>query len=431
MEWTAENAGTPGPGPEQISELGTPPKRRRHPARTVAASLTAVALLAAAVGIVATRGGGSSRPPLVLTPGAAAGKEAPAGLDDGNGSSPYRFRLAITAPDLGSDAPVARLVAPAVDAARVRALADILALDGSVTATASGGWQVLDQTSVLSVEPTPGGWAFSYGLDAGVSAPGSVPGSDGSSDGSGVSSDPDGADGSGNSGSVDPSTGTEPQIGEPPPTVEPVAPPTIPLPPKHLPDAAGAERIARALLERLGVAEDSWSATVPDTNGDDGVACAPEPCALSKTVATQRTVVLSPMFDSIAVSGISWQVQIGDNGTVLGVYGTWTTLRTLDRYPLRPVLSVFADLVAGKGTSRDARAADRGRDRRRRSRPRDRADPGVDQPHHARPRGDARVRRRCRGRRPRYRPTCSPERPMAVARWCRNWSPSRRPWHRR
>jgi hypothetical protein len=43
-------------------------------------------------------------------------------------------------------------------------------------------------------------------------------------------------------------------------------------------------------------------------------------------------------------------VQIGDNGEVLGVYGTWTTLRTLDRYPLRSVDAVFTDLVAGKGT---------------------------------------------------------------------------------
>ena len=42
---------------------------------------------------------------------------------------------------------------------------------------------------------------------------------------------------------------------------------------------------------------------------------------------------------------------MGDNGDVVAVFGTWTTLRTLDRYPLRTVAAVFADLEAGKGTS--------------------------------------------------------------------------------
>src|SRR4029079_15196424 len=135
---------------------------------------------------------------------------------------------------------------------------------------------------------------------------------------------------SGSSGSVDPSTGTEPATGaEPAPTKsEPTTAPGAILPPENLPDAAGAERIARALLERLGVADDSWSATVPDANADDGVACAPEPCALTRSVPTTRTVMLSPVFDSVTIEGLSWQVQIGDNGAVLGVYGTWTTLRT-------------------------------------------------------------------------------------------------------
>ena len=57
------------------------------------------------------------------------------------------------------------------------------------------------------------------------------------------------------------------------------------------------------------------------------------------------------MFDSVAIDGISWQVVLGDNGVVASVSGTWATLRTLGHYPLRPVADVFADLVAGKGTS--------------------------------------------------------------------------------
>jgi hypothetical protein len=100
----------------------------------------------------------------------------------------------------------------------------------------------------------------------------------------------------------------------------------------------------------MGITGD-WSATTIDT-GSGGVACAPEPCAIPDHIAvTTRGVELKPRLAGVAVDGLSWQVTIGNNGDVVGVFGTWTTLRTLDRYRLRTVASVFADLAAGTGIS--------------------------------------------------------------------------------
>jgi hypothetical protein len=128
------------------------------------------------------------------------------------------------------------------------------------------------------------------------------------------------------------------------------APPVKEAPVVNLPEPGEAERIARSLLDRMGIAGD-WSATTIDT-ASDGVACAPEPCAIpDHIVVTTRDVELKPRLAGVAVDGLSWQITIGNNGDVVGVFGTWTTLHTLDRYPLRTVASVFADLAAGKGIS--------------------------------------------------------------------------------
>jgi hypothetical protein len=314
---------------EPTAGSGTADEARRHPTRAALASLTAIALLGAGVGLVAaTRHHGA--PPLVLTPGGRApekGTTARPSIDPGPMPwTPFRYVLAIPAPDLGSNAPVARLEAPPVDDARVRSNAADLGVNGVVERSPNGGRQVREGTALLILEPTPGGWALSYTrLSGGASSPGAVPGSGGSG-------------GSGGSTIV------------PPVPLEPVSPPTTaPIAPANLPDAARAERIARALLERIGVTGE-WSATADTTSTGGGVACAPEPCAVpDHIVLASRSVELHPRFNGIEIDGISWRVDIGDEGHILGVSGTWAELRTLRRYPLRSVAAVFGDLAAGRG----------------------------------------------------------------------------------
>ena len=354
MEPKAPANGEPEIGTEPLVEL-TAPARRAHPARTLVASLGAIALVAAAIGVVTATGKRGSPPALVLTPGRASSTaQAAAASADGGFASPYRYRLTVTAPDLGSEAPVARLEAPSIDDARAQAMAHTLGIEGAVSRTTGGGRQVAHGAARLTIEPTPGGWDVFYAADAPDPSPVSVPGSPGA-DGSGTTGS--GSVGPGVTTSGTGASGSAPSRPIAPPVPEPADPPigasptTLPTPPANLPGAPEAERIARNLLERLGVLDGSWSATVEATNAADSVACAPEPCVLPKVLATTRTVVLHPVFDSIAIDGISWQVALGDKGRVVSVSGTWAKLRTLGRYPLRPVTDVFADLVAGKGTS--------------------------------------------------------------------------------
>lgn len=371
MEPKAPANGEPEIGTEPLAELTVPAHQdhfaRTHPARTVIASLVAIALVAAVIGVITATGNDGSPPALVLTPGRAS--TANAASPNVAFASPYRYRLAVTAPDLGSEAPVARLEPPPIDDARADAMAHTLGIEGAVSRTAGGGRQVAHGSARLTIEPTPGGWSVFYAADAPVPGPISVPGSSGGggtgttgsgttgsgSVGPGVTTSGTGSAGSGVAGSG--ASGSAPSRPIAPPVPEPADPPigaspsTLPAPPENLPGAPEAERIARTLLERLGVVDGSWSATVEATNAADSVACAPEPCVLPKVLATTRTVVFHPVFDSVAIDGISWQVVIGDNGDVVSVSGTWATLRTVGRYPLRPVTDVFADLVAGKGTS--------------------------------------------------------------------------------
>lgn len=312
-----------------------PASSGRHPARVAVASVGAIVLVAAAIGVISATGNGRARPPLVLHPaGNPPAKESPAVADDSGGialSAPYRYRLAVTAPDLGADAPVARLEAPTADDGRIAAMAAALGLHGDVTGVAGGSRQVTEGSARLTVDPVPGGWAVSYGLDGGISSPGSVSPSGGASGASEASPE----------STIDPSV-TASTVKEGPPVTE--------GPAVNLPEPAEAERIARSLLDRMAITGD-WSATTIDT-ASEGAACAPEPCAIpDHVVVTTRVVELKPRLAGVAVDGLSWQITVGNNGDVVGVFGTWTTLRTLDRYPLRTVASVFADLEAGKGTS--------------------------------------------------------------------------------
>jgi hypothetical protein len=301
-----------------------------RPFRIAMASLSVVALVSAAIGLAVANEAHGTRPPLVLRVGRGSQPAEPAAAGRDLVASPYRYRLATTPPDLGSDAPVARLEAPPVDQARVRAMSGALGLDGPVTRTADGGWGVTHGSARLTLAPTPGGWDVEFSPDTAPSAPGSLPGSTGS----------------GGSGTAPPTPPVS--IGAPPVTAAPV--------PVELPTAAEAERTARALLNRLGVTGD-WAAAISDTvvasvtNSPGNTAICPPECSIPPIVVSGLTVTLRPVFDTVAVDGISWQIDIGSHGAIRAVSGTWTRLRTLDRYPLRPVSAVFEDLVKGAGVN--------------------------------------------------------------------------------
>jgi hypothetical protein len=282
--------------------------------RITAAVLSSLVVVAAAVG-VAVATGGHSRPPLVLVSGGKVVSDA--ALAPVGRAVPYRYRLAAPATDLGSDAPVGRLEAPAVDAPRVTAMARAFGLHGAVVDT-HPGWRVNDGAAQLTLTATPGGWDVAFVSDAGDVAPGSVPGS-------------------GASGAVPPPL---------PPSLPTETTPEIPA--RNLPSTARAEQIARTLLTRLGVADNSWLATTFDSSRDT-VSCAAPPCAQPDVLIASRSVELSPTFQSVAVDGMSWNVEIGDSGAISSASGLWTHVRTIDRYPLRSVAAAFADLVAGVG----------------------------------------------------------------------------------
>jgi hypothetical protein len=312
--------------------------QRRRVATAAAAVATSLLVVGAAVLGVAAATRSRTRPPLVLVSG---GKVVPDALLAPIGEPvPYRYRLSTPAPDLGSDAPVGRLEVPTVDAARVDAMARVLGLRGSATAT-HPGWRVNDGAAQLTVAPASGGWDVAYAFDAGAGAAGSVPGSTGS----GASGGSGGSVGSGNAVAVPPSP---PDVVPPPATLPTETTPQIPAP--HLPPTAAAEQIARTLLTKLGVADASWSATAYDS-AHGAVVCSPQPCATPDFLLASRVVVLRPVFHSLAVDGLSWQVEIGDNGKIYSASGLWTNVHMIGQYPLHSVAAVFADLVAGVGGS--------------------------------------------------------------------------------
>ena len=129
---------------------------------------------------------------------------------------------------------------------------------------------MVDGGTRLSVDPVPGGWAVSFGLEAATSVPPAAGGSDGSGrEGSGSGS-PDSSGSSGSSGSAAPPGGTvDPNV----PTTSSTPSPSVTVPPAvNLPEPTEAERIARSLLDRMGIAG-TWSAT--DLLGADDIACVP------------------------------------------------------------------------------------------------------------------------------------------------------------
>jgi hypothetical protein len=131
-----------------------------------------------------------------------------------------------------------------------------------------------------------------------------------------------------------------------------------PSPPKNLPSAAEAERIARDLLDRMGVLDGAdWDAEVTDNGAVTALAveCGPgRECQPEETVVLSRSVTLHRALDGHRVSGLAWYVDVGDEGVVGAASGSFARLDLVDDYPLRPVRDAYDELVrTGGGIMRD------------------------------------------------------------------------------
>ena len=291
----------------------------RSPAwRALVPAAAVAALVIAAVGVtLAVRGDEPAPRRLeVLRLAAGGGARADAALEPAVVGPPPVYRLTGPLPDLGPAAPVARLTAGDVDEARVARIAAALGLDAPVRRT-DDGFEVAGDTGTVMVSPSAIGVTVSWYEHAppGTTHPdgGEVPGCD-----PGAGPCPD-----------------EPGRPAPPPA------------PRALPDPAGAERIARDLLARMGVNTSGWEVKVVDA--DTAVACSPgTDCIPQPSVVFQRTVTLSPTIDGIATTGLEWGVAVGDEGRVLGLWGTIAETEPLGTYPLRTTARAFEDLQAGR-----------------------------------------------------------------------------------
>jgi hypothetical protein len=297
----------------------------------VAAVVTAALL----VGGVVVAGGDRGRAPTVLPPleldaaqptAAAAAEPAQAGVAAGArpydlGDAPQRrpsvtYRLRGSLPDLPDRARAWRLGTDA-DSGRMAALAAALGLRGRLRQDRAG-WTVSGGTSSLRVNRLPGlPWSYG-GVVAGTCVGG--PWSPGSpAGGRGIQcltadpptvKDPKPA-GGGTAGSGAGSPGS-------PGSVRPVVPGRLvkPLPrPVDLPSREAAERIARDLAARAGLALDGAAVRVVD-----GYAA--------------RLVTISPAVGGLPTHGFAWTVGVGPKGRVQYAGGWLATPRPADTYPL-------------------------------------------------------------------------------------------------
>ena len=145
----------------------TAPASRRGPIRMLAV-LAATVLVAGGIAFVAGRSDdGSSLPKLALTAGSGSGST---GVADSARSSLVvnaRFHYVVdgTLANVPTEAPVSKLVGPAVDANTVAAWAKTLGVDGPTKAVTDGparGWTVTGTTGTLSVRENPGTWYFGF-----------------------------------------------------------------------------------------------------------------------------------------------------------------------------------------------------------------------------------------------------------------------------
>lgn len=324
----------------EIEPVEMEPVAARSPrrARRALAGVAVAALVAGGVTAAVTLGGGDGRPrPLRLLPAGSGAERDGAASDSARyPEQKITFSLAGELPDLGAEGTVYRLVAPDLGADGVAAMASALGIAGTPEPVEGGGWQVRDAEHTLAIAPGGGGWQVSYF----ASGPDAFKRGGEGSTGSGGGVDPVPAPGDGS---------------EPPPTDTTVVPPDRILPdiqpPEDLPSPEEAERIARALLERMGVLGGDWAVEVTD-GGTVGVAVAcPEgvecPEAREDTFVTSRSVAFHRVVDGVRANGLDWWIDVGDHSVVQSLYGMHTELAREGEYPLRSTTEVYADLVAG------------------------------------------------------------------------------------
>jgi hypothetical protein len=292
---------------------------RISPTRTLVATLAV--LVAGGCGSAASTDTSTPRPtPKLLL--AKAGARVGAADAAGPAMMPERlanYVLDGTLPDLGTQAVVYRWTAHAVDLAAVNRLADALGIAAAATATADG-FTATDADATLTVTTNYGATQISY-----------YPGGNNSVDGSG----------GGTSGS---STG-----GEKPVTTDPAV--TLPeklTPPVDVPSADEAEGIARALLDRMGVLDgQEWDVKVNDSGGIAVTCAVGEDCSGVPQQVTSRDVSFSLVIDGTPVSGIGWNVTVGERNSIQSVYGEWGSAVVLGTYDLRSTADAFTALKRG------------------------------------------------------------------------------------
>jgi hypothetical protein len=282
------------------------------------------------------------------------------------------FRLQGTLPDLGSSAAVHQLTAPPMGVNEVTRLANALGITAAPQQN-QNAWVVTDGSATLTLNAAAGQWNVSFGHYS-LNAGGGTSGSSGSGGGTVTGASTPAAASQPSSGPAQPpltavapgapAGPTDPGVAEGGPDVKPVDPGVTPSPqpveppavqaPQNLPSAADAERIARELLEKMGITAE-WKVEVTDA-GSMGyaVSCpADVDCteATSTTVVTSRNVAFHRVVDGITTVGLDWSVEIGDNARIENVYGVSATLQKVADYPLRPTADVYHDLVDGTGFS--------------------------------------------------------------------------------
>lgn len=285
---------------------------------------------------------------------------------------PTEYRLTGTLADLGRRADVYRLTARPIDDGTVRRIAAAFGLpttgdnalvrlpDGSTWFGGPDGEAPLAPNGG-SVTVFPGGPTPTVNFSTTTAPPDFSRSEPGAS----------GGDSAGSTGSTDPTCGvledgtiTECPIAgtEPLPLIDPdgavVSPPTDGEPgttetPPAVPDAAEAERIARAILDEAGVLDGpGWAEStveVTETQAMTATVCAGDriPCPSPPPYVVARTVTFAPNLDGAGLSGSTWSVTIGDGGIVEAAYGDWATIDPVGTYDTVGTEAAFSDLQDG------------------------------------------------------------------------------------